>query len=177
MKPARFAIACALSTTACSGATQVSADAKSEAESLVGKPAPAVEWSALHGSPRLELSSLRGKVVLLDLWASWCTPCQESLPLLDDLAARLDGEGVEIVGISVDESRADADAFLARRSHWALTLGHDPEQKLVDRLQPPEMPTSYVIDRQGVVRSINAGFEPSHLRQLEQRLLALGAEP
>src|SRR4051812_7079951 len=130
--------------SACGGANQQGANSASDSSSFVGQPAPDTEFAGLRSSGTISLSSLRGKVVLLDFWASWCAPCQEELPLLDDMAVRLKGKDIEIVGLSIDESKADAEQFLTRKSDWSLTLGHDPEQKVADRFKPPKMPTSYV---------------------------------
>jgi thiol-disulfide isomerase/thioredoxin len=141
----------------------------------VGQQAPDTEFAALRSAGTISLSSLRGKVVLLDFWASWCAPCQEELPLLDDMAVRLKGKDIEIVGLSIDENKADAEQFLTRKSAWSLTLGHDPEQKTAEQFKPPKMPTSYVIDRKGVVRQMNAGFERADLKKIEAQLLELAA--
>ena len=65
--------------------------------------------------------------------------------------------------------------FLKRKSSWTLTLGHDPEQKTADRFKPPKMPTSYVIDRKGLVRHMNAGFERADLKKIEDQLLELAS--
>ncbi len=164
------------SAAACGGAGQPAANSGDGAASFVGQSAPDTEFAALRGTGTISLSSLRGKVVLLDFWASWCAPCKEELPLLDDMAVRLKGKGIEIVGLSIDENRADAEQFLALKSDWSLTLGHDPEQKTADRFKPPKMPTSYVIDREGVVRQMNAGFERSDLQRIEAQLLELAGK-
>jgi thiol-disulfide isomerase/thioredoxin len=119
----------------------------------------------------LRMSSFKGKVVLLDLWASWCTPCREELPLLDDLAQRLRGEGVEIVAVSVDVERSAADELMRSRPRWHLTLGHDPA--LAERLSPPTMPSSYVIDAHGRLKQINCGYEPGDIHKVEAQLRAL----
>jgi cytochrome c biogenesis protein CcmG, thiol:disulfide interchange protein DsbE len=161
--------------SACGGAGQPAANSGSDSSSFVGQMAPDTEFAVLRGTGTISLSSLRGKVVLLDFWASWCAPCQEELPLLDDMAVRLKSKDIEVVGLSIDESQADAEQFLARKSDWSLILGHDPEQKTADRFKPPKMPTSYVIDRKGVVRQMNAGFERSDLQKIEAQLLELAA--
>lgn len=161
--------------SACGGAGQPAAHAGNDSSSFVGQQAPDTEFAALRGTGTISLSSLRGKVVLLDFWASWCAPCQEELPLLDDMAVRLKGKDIEIVGLSIDESKADADQFLTRKSDWSLTLGHDPEQKTAEQFKPPKMPTSYVIDRKGVVRQMNVGFERADLKKIEAQLLELAA--
>jgi thiol-disulfide isomerase/thioredoxin len=131
---------------------------------------PDAEFAPLLGGAPLKMSELRGKVVLLDFWASWCVPCQEELPMLDDMAGRMASKGVEFVGVSIDEEKSDAERFLERKKHWKLKLGHDPEQAGAKLFNPPKMPTSYVIDRQGVVRHMNAGFERADADKLEQQL-------
>jgi thiol-disulfide isomerase/thioredoxin len=161
--------------SACGGAARPAANSATDAGSVVGQLAPESEFAVLRGTGTISLSSLRGKVVLLDFWASWCAPCQEELPLLDEMAVRLKDKGIEVVGLSIDENQADAEQFLTRKSGWSLTLGHDPEQKLADHFKPPKMPTSYVIDRAGVVRQLNAGFERSDMQRIEAQLLELAA--
>lgn len=142
---------------------------------LVGQPLPALVVRSLNHDGVVDLGRLRGKVVLLDIWASWCAPCKEELPLLDEMAGRLKAKGVELVAVSVDEDKASALAFLRARPRWSLTLAHDPQGKVPDALQPPKMPTSYIVDRAGVVRQVNAGFEREDIARLEARLAALAA--
>lgn len=161
--------------SACGGAATPAANAPTEGASVVGQLAPESELTALRGTGTISLSSLRGKVVLLDFWASWCAPCQEELPLLDDMAVRLKDKGIEVVALSIDENQADAEQFLTRKSSWSLTLGHDAEQKTADHFKPPKMPTSYVIDRKGVVRQVNAGFERADMKKIEAQLLEIAA--
>ncbi len=137
----------------------------------VDRPMPELVIAPLRGSAAIHLAKLRGKVVLLDLWASWCEPCREEMPLLDDLAVRLRSHGVEIIAVSLDEDRSAAETFLKRRRSWNLTLGHDPS--VGDRLSPAAMPTSYVIDRRGILRQVNSGFSRGDMPALEARLRAL----
>ena len=137
-----------------------------------GAPMPPLVLQRMSGG-ELDLASRKGKVVLLDLWASWCPPCKDELPVLDDIAVRLRDQGVEIIALSIDEDRASAEAFLATRPHWTLTLAHDPGSRVPELLQPQKMPTSYLIDAEGVVRQINGGFEPGDGPRLEARLREL----
>ena len=142
----------------------------------VGGPIPAVVVRAVKGGKRIDLGAMKGKVVLLDIWASWCAPCKEEMPLLDDMAARLKDKGIQFVAVSIDEEKTAAEAFLSSRPKWTLLLAHDPEGKIPELFQPPKMPTSYLVDRQGILRHVNAGFERSDARKIETRLLALAAE-
>jgi thiol-disulfide isomerase/thioredoxin len=134
---------------------------------------PDLQLTRLDGRGDIRLASLKGKVVLLDIWASWCAPCKEEMPMLDEMAGRLRRRGVEIIAVSVDEDRASAEAFVGSRPRWSLTLAHDPQGRIPDLLQPPKMPTSYVIDGAGVVRAINAGFERSDAARIEAHLREL----
>jgi thiol-disulfide isomerase/thioredoxin len=160
-------LCCGCATLGASGASYTLAGDDRQMGDVIVRP--------MQGRGELRLSSLKGKVVLLDLWASWCTPCREELPLLDDLAQRLRGEGVEIVAVSVDEDRAAADELVHSRARWHLTLGHDPA--VAERLSPPTMPSSYVIDSRGRLKQINAGYEPGDIHKVEAQLRALMAGP
>ena len=88
------------------------------------------------------------------------------------MARRLKAQGIDILAVSVDQERANVDKFLrAPRGRWALTVAHDPRGAIAERLQPDKMPTSYVVDRAGIVRYVNAGFLPEDAPTIEQRLL------
>jgi thiol-disulfide isomerase/thioredoxin len=138
----------------------------------IGAPAPAIRVESMSGKA-LALDDYRGKVVLLDVWASWCGPCKQELPMLDDMAKRLRGQGVdvEVLAVSVDQERANVVKFLKARPRWSLTIAHDPKGEIADRFSPEKMPTSYVIDREGIVRYVNSGFEPSDAAVIERRLV------
>jgi cytochrome c biogenesis protein CcmG/thiol:disulfide interchange protein DsbE len=143
----------------------------------VGSTLPLMKLTDFEGR-KIDAQALAGKVVLLDLWASWCAPCKEELPLLDAMATRLRSKGVTILAVSIDENRDDALGFLSSRgADWSLALAHDPEGKLAERLKPPRMPTSYIVDREGVIRHVNLGFERADVAKIEARLTRLAAEP
>jgi thiol-disulfide isomerase/thioredoxin len=136
----------------------------------VGAPVPEIKVESLGGK-KIDVASYRGRVLLLDVWASWCGPCKQELPMLDAMAKRLKGQGIDVLAVSVDQDRANVDKFLKGHGHWALTIAHDPAGAIAERLQPDKMPTSYVIDRSGIVRYVNAGFVPDDATTIEQRLL------
>jgi cytochrome c biogenesis protein CcmG, thiol:disulfide interchange protein DsbE len=136
----------------------------------VGAPVPTIKVESLSGK-RIDVASYRGRVLLLDVWASWCGPCKQELPMLDAMARRLKGQGIDVLAVSVDQERANVDKFLKGHGHWSLTIAHDPAGAIAERLQPDKMPTSYVIDRSGIVRYVNAGFVPDDAAVIERRLL------
>jgi thiol-disulfide isomerase/thioredoxin len=142
----------------------------------IGQPMPDIVVSDMRNGREIRLSDLRGKVVLLDIWASWCAPCKEEMPVLDEIARRLRPSGVEVLAVSIDEDKESAERFLRDRKSWALTLAHDPQGRVPERLQPPKMPTSYVIDARGVLRYVNSGYERGDGSRLEAKLRSLAAE-
>ena len=156
--------------------TENPAKKQSHKSGKVGGPMPSVVVKRFEGGGKIDLGALKGKVVLVDIWASWCAPCMEEMPLLDEMAGRLKEKGVQIIAVSVDEDKESAQTFLSSRPSWSLTVAHDPKGKLPAVLQPGKMPSSYVVDADGIIRYVNEGFERGDLKVLEKRLVALAAE-
>jgi thiol-disulfide isomerase/thioredoxin len=146
-------------------------------ESVVGRTVHDLDLKPLGQRKGVQLNEFQGKAVLLNVWASWCAPCKQELPMLDDAAERLRTKGVEIVAVSVDESAADAEEFLRSRSTWSLVLGHDPGGRSLRRLEVTKMPTSYVIDRKGVIRAVYPESNAQDFRTIETQLIGLGTPP
>ncbi|HEX9105362.1 MAG TPA: TlpA disulfide reductase family protein [Polyangia bacterium] len=141
------------------------------AEVKAGQAAADFAGPTLAGSP-LKLSSLRGKVVLVDFWASWCEPCKKELPLLDKMAPKLRAKGIEIVAVNIDDDKAKAADFV--KSHGLhLTVVPDSTKKIVAAYEPPKMPSSFVVDKAGVVRAVHGGFEPGDEGKIEAELTQL----
>lgn len=120
---------------------------------------------------RVALADLAGQVVCIDFWATWCATCKEALPALDAMARRHRDAGVRFVAISLDRDRKQADRFLAERlPEPAMTMLHDPSGGVLARYGASGMPALYVIDRDGVVRHLEAGYAPAALARVEQKL-------
>jgi thiol-disulfide isomerase/thioredoxin len=165
---AALAIGCA--TTEGGGAQGGGDPSGASQGNRVGQHAPEIVVENLAGKT-LKVSSYRGQVLLLDVWASWCIPCKQELPVLDDIATRLQSKGVQVLAVSIDQERENVTKFLSIRNDWFLTIAHDPKGEIADRLQPDKMPTSYIIDRAGIIRYVNLGFVPGDGRKIEKRLL------
>lgn len=131
-----------------------------------GQPAPVLEASATRG--RVSLERLRGRVVVVDFWASWCEPCRRSFPTLDDLARRYAARGVTVVGVSVDDDPANFQRFV-RELRPSFPVVHDASHQIAERWGPASMPTTYVIGRDGVVVAALTGDE---VQQVEARVAA-----
>jgi thiol-disulfide isomerase/thioredoxin len=103
------------------------------------------------------LPALKGKVVYLDFWASWCSPCKASFPVLDGWQKELSGQGFTVLAVSVDEKAEDMAQFLKKNPVTFPTV-RDAGQKLVAVANVSTMPTSFLIDRKGVIRKVHNGF-------------------
>jgi thiol-disulfide isomerase/thioredoxin len=96
------------------------------------------------------LSDWRGKVVLLNVWATWCVPCREEMPMLDKLEAELGGKDFQVVAVNIDRGGAEKPkAFLAETGVTHLALYTDPPGKLFSKVKAVGMPTTLLIDREG----------------------------
>jgi thiol-disulfide isomerase/thioredoxin len=109
----------------------------------------------------LDLSKYKGKVVLLDFWASWCTPCRLSFPWMNAVQDRLGNDGFVVIAVDVDHDREPAERFLATFPSGFKIL-FDPEGALARKYDIREMPTSFLIGREGKVRYVHNGFYPKN---------------
>jgi peroxiredoxin len=122
-----------------------------------GQKAPDFRLTTLKGQ-QLSLSSLRGKVVLLDFWAQWCEPCKQELPELQKLHKEYASRGVVIVGVNIDKLRENAER-LVRQLGITFDVALDPAGSVAGTFDLPKMPTSFVVDKKGTVRFVNEGFD------------------
>jgi thiol-disulfide isomerase/thioredoxin len=118
------------------------------------------------------LPDTKGKVVFLDFWASWCGPCKKSFPILEKWQSTYAKQGLVVLGVSVDEKQADMEAFLKKQG-VAFANVHDTAQKLVAAANVSSMPTSFLIDRKGVIRQVHTGFNAKDEAVLCQEIVAL----
>ncbi len=136
----------------------------------VGRPAPGFDLPAA-GSPNVRLANLKGRVVYVDFWASWCAPCKQSFPWMNEMQAKYGPKGLTIIGINLDKKREDADKFLAG-TPAKFTVAFDSTGKVAEVYQPKGMPTSFLIGADGVVRAMHVGFRESDREKLESELAA-----
>lgn len=101
-------------------------------------------------------ASLKGKIVVVDFWASWCGPCQRTFPLMEELHHRYSRRGLLILAVNEDKSRSAMDEFIKEHPVTFPVL-RDSKRKLVAELNIPALPTSYLLDGTGRIRSIQPG--------------------
>lgn len=128
---------------------------------------------ALKGSKeRVSLSALTGKVVYVDFWASWCSPCRQSFPWMSEIQKRYGPNGFKVVAINLDQASADAEAFLAKTPAEFTTV-FDPQGDVPTLYGVETMPSSFLLDRSGKVVATHKGFSESDKEGLEKQIEAL----
>ena len=140
-----------------------------------GEAAPECRLRALHNGQAIDLQRLKGKVLYVDFWASWCGPCAQSFPFMNTLTHEFHGRGLEIVGVNVDEEISDAKGFLAQRpAHFTVAV--DGDKSCAEHFGVKAMPSTYLIDRKGVIRYVHLGFRAGEAEEMKKLLGQLLAE-
>lgn len=141
----------------------------------VGKVAPGFELPTADGT-LVQLEQLRGQVVYLDFWASWCGPCRQSFPWMAEMHRRHAAHGLVVVAVNVDARMADAQSFL-KSVPAPFRIVFDAQGKTPREYAIKAMPTSLLIGRDGRVRAVHAGFRNSDMPALEAAILDALKEP
>ncbi|SRR5579875_348742 len=144
---------------------------------LIGKTAPDFRGATLDGGP-VALGDFKGKVVLLEFWASWCVPCRRELPVLEKLRREFSGAGLRVVGINVGEDAAAVKKFLASQPLSYPVIPMDDSAELIAKLAVNSLPTTVLIDRQGRIASYEAGARGEAALRADLEKLGIGkAQP
>jgi cytochrome c biogenesis protein CcmG, thiol:disulfide interchange protein DsbE len=191
-KPNRFYVACparaacagfafALGVSGCASDASESKEPESAADvgmAQVGRPAPDFAVPAVTGAQgKVALRSLRGKVVLVDFWGTFCEPCKKSFPKLQELYSRYSSEGLRVLGISEDEAEDTAKIPDFVRAYGAkFTVGWDRSKTAARLYQPETMPSSFLVDKTGVIRYAHVGYHDGEEIALEKEVKELLAE-
>jgi cytochrome c biogenesis protein CcmG, thiol:disulfide interchange protein DsbE len=143
----------------------------------VGEPVPDLAIQRLDEPAKsLAFASLKGSVVYVDFWASWCVPCRVSMPALDAMYRRNRSRGFAVVGVNKDLTSADAQRFLKRVS-VSFPLLHDAQDAAARAFDVKAMPSGYLLDRKGIVRSVHRGFTAETAAALQREIETLLEEP
>jgi len=136
-------------------------------------PAPDINLPSINGS--VKLAELKGKVVYLDFWASWCEPCKKSFPWLHDIKQSYADKGFEVVAVNLDKDRKLADAFL-KEMEVNFVVAFDESGESASSYKLKGMPSSYLIGRDGKLYASHIGFKEKDKTKLEQAIKELLAK-
>jgi peroxiredoxin len=137
---------------------------------------PAFSLTTLDGQ-KVSMADLHGKVVVLDFWATWCSPCRQSLPHLQSMASNSDLtlRGLSVFAVNEREKPAAIDPFM-EQNHYTFRVVDDPQGSLADDFGVEALPTTIVIGRDGVVEAVITGSTPENTQLIDQAVeLALEA--
>ena len=129
----------------------------------------APDFSLPGASGTVSLHDFRGKVVLIDFWASWCVPCRQSFPWMTSMMNRYGVQGLEIIAVNLDKKRDAADRFI-EAFPATFPVAFDPSGKTADGFRVEAMPSSFLVSRTGEIIHIYAGFDPGHVQTIETQI-------
>lgn len=135
---------------------------------------PAIDVPDRAGE-KVSLAGLKGKVVLIDFWASWCGPCKQEMPVLEALHNKYAKQGLVIVGVNIDNNPKKMNNFL-KATPVSFRLVHDRKLAVASKYEPGTMPSSYFVGRDGTIRYVHEGFRKKDAAELEARVKELIAE-
>jgi peroxiredoxin len=174
----RSLLALAFAVTACGtaggggGGGDGTTTAAGAGHPLLGSPAPAFALDTANGKGKFDLGKVKGKVVVVDFWATWCDPCKKSFPKLQELYTKYNASGMELIGLSEDEENAGIKEF--GNSHGAkFPLAWDSGKSIAGQWQPKSMPTTFVVDRNGIVRFAHLGYHDGDEAEIEKEVKSL----
>lgn len=132
-----------------------------------GDAAPEFDLAGKNGP--VKLSDFKGKTVYVDFWASWCGPCRQSFPWMNELQAKYAGQGLSVIAINLDVRSADAQKFLVAVPH-EFTIAFDPKGQTPRQYGVKGMPTSFLVGKDGRVLFQHTGFHSDKRDELEQKI-------
>jgi len=141
---------------------------------VVGQAADAETLTSVKPikAEEFQLGNWSGKVILMDFWASWCKPCEKSMPWLASLQSEYGADGLQVVAVNLDPDWQDA-VKMAASLPPEIVLVHDPEGILANERNLQGMPSAYLYDRQGQLNAVHVGFIPNETAEKEKQIEAL----
>jgi peroxiredoxin len=136
-----------------------------------GGPAPPFTLTSLTGQPGA-LSQYKGQVVMVNFWATWCGPCQQEMPLLDQMYKKYKPAGFTLIGVNVDKEAPPVKDLMARKP-VSFPVLLDPANQVSKAYHVDEMPSTVIIDRKGEIRYIHRGYKPGDENDYQDRIRQL----
>jgi peroxiredoxin len=138
---------------------------------LAGQPAPDFALKSSSGQ-NLRLSEYRGDVVMINFWATWCGPCRQEMPLLDELYSRYQRVGFNLLGVNIDDDSSPAMAMIDELG-VSFPVLFDSSKEVSRLYRVDAMPVTIIVDREGNVRHVHQGYKPGYEQQYLDQVRAL----
>jgi len=145
--------------------------ASASPDALIGHAAPDFALRTFSGQ-NLRLSESLGDVVIVNFWATWCAPCRQEMPLLDDIQAKYRRAGLVLLSINLDDDQSRAEEF-ARTLKISYPVLVDSKKEIAKAFQVGNMPATVLVDRSGVVRYVSDGYKPGYEKRYTEKLREL----
>jgi peroxiredoxin len=123
------------------------------------KPAPQFSLAA-RGGKTVNLAQYKGQVVMINFWATWCGPCRQEMPLLEDIYKKYKPMGFTLVGVNVEPDAKSAEAWLAKQKPVSFPIAFDTDSKVSKMYNVAGMPSTVFVDRKGNIRIMHKGYKP-----------------
>jgi thiol-disulfide isomerase/thioredoxin len=142
---------------------------------LIGKPAPEVKLSLLDGR-QFRLSECKGQIVVLDFWATWCAPCMQTMPLVEEAIAQYDSDRVRLVSVNLEEPAEQIRSVLERHD-LGVTVALDQDGVAAQRYQARAIPQLVIVGPDGTVERLFVGGGSGIVEQMKSSIDSLLEEP
>jgi thiol-disulfide isomerase/thioredoxin len=143
----------------------------SAAADIVGQPAPDFALRSMKGPP-MRLSEHLGEVVIINFWATWCGPCRQEMPLLDELYGKYQRAGLVLLSVNIDEA-AEPAIEMAQTLRVSYPVLFDTRKEVSRAYDVSAMPVTVLVDRAGVVRYVSEGYKPGYEKRYTEKLREL----
>jgi peroxiredoxin len=137
-----------------------------------GKPAPDFTLTANNGS-KVTLSKLKGQVVMINFWATWCGPCRQEMPLLEDIHKKYSKMGFTLLGVNVEPDSKAADKWIKQNTKVTFPILYDTESTVSELYNVNGMPSTIFVDRKGNMRLFHQGYKPGDENEYLNQIRAL----
>jgi len=150
-----------------------------EANPLIGNPAPRFIAETVNHKGKVSMTGLAGKVVIVDFWATWCGPCKQSFPKLQELYVKYKASGLQIVALSEDDEKDGVGDFGPANGGAEFPILWDENKTIAGKWTGKPngsletMPTTFIVDRKGIVRFMHAGYKDDEPAKIEAELKGL----
>jgi peroxiredoxin len=139
---------------------------------LVGSLAPDFSAASVNGKGKPSVKAASGKVLIVDFWATWCEPCKKSFPKLEDIYVKFKASGMDMIAVSEDDENQGLTDF-GTTFGAKFPLVWDDGKAIAGKWQPKSMPSTFIVDKKGIVRYVHLGYHDGEETEIEKEVKSL----